>query len=158
MTKMCVNCGEVVKKTDVFCPFCGANTDKAQPSAHVTKMSDTICSTCGVTNKLGAQFCESCGNAIDSISSSSSTVNYGSTVSSATDSSDQATHTYGSYSTEPSDSTRKWYKPPKRTRSAKHPAEWFFWTGWGLYFLIRVIFWVLWFGIRIFIRSKGRRF
>ncbi len=159
MTKMCVNCGDQVKKTDIFCPFCGKNTEKAQPSVQDTKMAgNTICSTCGVTNKLGAQFCESCGNAVDISGSSSSTTRYGSTASPTTESADQTTHTYGSYSSKPSDSSRKWYKPPKRTRSAKHPVEWFFWTGWGLYFLIRAIFWILWFVLRIFLRSKGRRF
>ncbi len=155
MTKTCVNCGEIVKKTDIFCPFCGANSDKAQPSIQDTKMGDNFCSTCGVANKSSAQFCAGCGNTIDSSSSSASS--YGTPASAATDSSDQTTHTHGSYSTEPSDSTHKWYKPPKRKRSAKHPAEWFFWTGWGLYFLIRAIFWVLWFVIRIFLQAKGRR-
>ncbi|MHA1156329.1 MAG: zinc ribbon domain-containing protein [Candidatus Heimdallarchaeota archaeon] len=157
MSKMCINCGEEVKKTDIFCPFCGNNTDEAKPSVEGAKMGHSVCSTCNATNESGAKFCESCGNTIDS-SPSSSAKSFGSTDSYAADSSQETTHTYGSYSAEPSDSTRKWYKPPKRTRSAKHPVEWLFWTGWGLYFLIRVIFWILFFGIRIFARSKGGRF
>lgn len=34
---------------------------------------------------------------------------------------------------------KKWYKPPKRPRPAYHPLEWFFWIGWGLYVVLRVI-------------------
>ncbi len=33
----------------------------------------------------------------------------------------------------------KWYKPPKRDRPAYHPAEWFFYIGWGLYVIMRFI-------------------
>ena len=159
MTKTCVNCGEVVKKTDIFCPFCGASTDKRDSSAATQESSYTehnivYCSQCNAKNKIGAQFCEFCGNEItsDSFKTSVGTEEIHGTERA------HATHTYGSYSTEPSDSSRKWYQPPKRTRSAKHPAEWFFWTGWGIYFLIRVIFQILWFILRIVIRSKGRRF
>lgn len=163
MTKTCINCSEKVKETDIFCPFCGANANEVHPSAKISSVQDTkmgivVCSTCGDANKQGTKFCENCGNAIAS-SSSSSSVNYGtSTASTSTSSTHQTTHTYGSYSTEPEDSTRKWYQPPKRTRSAKHPLEWFFWTGWGFYFLLRVVFQVLWLILRIVLRSKGRRF
>ncbi|MFW9924994.1 MAG: hypothetical protein ACFFDW_17100, partial [Candidatus Thorarchaeota archaeon] len=42
----------------------------------------------------------------------------------------------------------KWYKPPKRERSAFHPLEWFFWIGWGFYVLFRSIGMVLWIILR----------
>ncbi len=148
MTKFCINCGEKVKKTDIFCPFCGGDINKEQPSTQDLKMDTTVCSTCYAVNKASTVFCESCGNSIDSFSSSS-TGSYGSTTSTTTD------PTRKWYI--PPKRT-KWYKPPKRTRSAKHPVEWFFWTGWGFYVLIRGILWVLWYVFRLFLRMKGRRY
>ncbi len=34
---------------------------------------------------------------------------------------------------------KKWYNPPKRSRPAYHPAEWFFYIGWALYVILRFI-------------------
>lgn len=157
MSRTCNNCGEQVKQEDVFCPFCGNPADKPQASSKVSDPSSSasICATCGASNKQEAQFCESCGNSLataSSFSGSGSSTQYQQDTSYGT----QTTHTYGTYSAEPSD--RKWYTPPQRTRSARHPLEWFFWSGWGLYILIRFLFSFLWIIIRIIARSKGGRF
>lgn len=166
MVKVCPNCSEQVRDTDVYCPFCGGSIDYASQSTTRDSLpgvqsTDVICTNCGAVNKQGSKFCESCGFAVkpkpsfkDSSSGSvGSTTDFGSSSSSS-----QQTHSYGTYSTQPSDSSRKWYTPPKRERSAKNPLEWFFWTGWGLYVLIRAIFWILFFVLRIVARSRGRRF
>jgi len=153
MTKTCVNCGEAVKETDVFCPFCGANADSVTSSEKQSGsgFSDSevgYCSNCHAKNKPTAQFCEFCGTelAVDNYKTS----NYSQSTPGTDHSTAQGTHTYGSYSSEPTDEeNRKWYQPPKRTRSAKHPAEWFFWSCWGIFFIIRAIFQLLWFLIRI---------
>ena len=68
---------------------------------------------------------------------------------------DSTTYTYGSATPEPT-GKRPWYKPPKRTKSAKHPSEWFFWTGWGLYVFLRFIFQILFFALMIGLRSRRR--
>ncbi|MFW9924226.1 MAG: zinc ribbon domain-containing protein [Candidatus Thorarchaeota archaeon] len=164
MSKICPHCSEQVKTTDIFCPFCGADLSKTSSTqdsfeSNFSDSSFITCPYCGTSNIPTSQFCASCGTAMSASQSSSS----GSIPPSSYDSisgqssSQQESHSYGSYSTYSSADERKWYTPPKRTRSAKNPIEWFFWTGWGFYILIRVIFFVLWFIIRLAVFSKGRR-
>ena len=152
MTKTCVNCGEEVKQTDIFCPFCGANADKLasdkQSEDEFSEQNSAYCSKCNAKNKPEAQFCEYCGN---ELAADSYKATHQSHRSPGTDRFTAQDHAYGSsYTTEPTDEeNRKWYTPPKRTRSAKHPAEWFFWTCWGIFIVFRAIFQLLWFIIRI---------
>lgn len=48
----------------------------------------------------------------------------------------------------------KWYTPPKRKRPWYHPLELFFWLGWGLYVILRLLIveflmfikWCCWWG------------
>ncbi len=58
------------------------------------------------------------------------------------------------YSTKSSNGTRAWYKPPERTRSRSSPVQWAIWTGWGVWILIRFIFEILFFVVRIVAFSK----
>jgi len=158
MSRKCVNCGEEIKKTDVFCPFCGGPVDKIQstPSEPLSSENVIICSLCGAANKPTSTFCESCGDPIVSSESAAGRMesSYGSTTYDSQAQASGTTYTYGSYSSSSSTGEKKWYTPPKRTRSAKNPIEWFFWSGWGLYILFRLIFSILWIVIRIIAATK----
>jgi hypothetical protein len=143
MSRLCPNCSGNLKQDDIFCPFCGVDTSKLEASE-----TDSIhCSSCGSLNRLGIQYCSSCGSPISTPQGSSS---YG-----LEPISESSTYTYGS-ATPQSTGKRPWYKPPQRTKSAKHPSEWFFWTGWGLYVFLRFIFQILFFALMIGLRSRKR--
>lgn len=117
------------------------------------------CPNCGVSIKSDDAFCPFCGTTTSQPSSDSSFPDsqYADQFASSSPSADES-YSYGSgsggYYTESADSTKKWYKPPKRTRSAKHPVEWFFWIGWGLYILLRIVFYVLIIAAQIAVRRK----
>jgi len=134
MSNTCPSCGEVVKPTDVFCPFCSYDL-KASQSASSSASSALICANCGASNDLGVNFCQSCGQPLESPKAPQEPID---------SQGQQESYDYGSYSETSSTGERKWYSPPKRQRSAKHPIEWLFWIGWSLYILLRVFFQIFW--------------
>jgi len=115
------------------------------------------CPNCGAETKTEDVFCPFCGTAIPSGSSPSTESNFSHQFDTSTPHSEES-YSYGSgssgYYTENVEGTRKWYQPPKRQRSAKHPIEWFFWIGWGLYILLRIIFFVLIIAAQVAVRRK----
>lgn len=116
------------------------------------------CPNCGVAVKSDDVFCPFCGTTVTAEQASSSYSFEESEPADQFDSSapsSEESYSYGSggYYTEPSDSTRKWYQPPKRKRSAKHPIEWFFYMCWSLYLIFRVLFFILF----CFAQIAGRR-
>ena len=159
MVKICPNCNEQVRDTDVFCTFCRHRLDFNQKDQS-KPIGTILCQHCNVINKTVNSFCESCGMPLEDKSSSykESTDSYATTsYDSNSHQNSQQTHTYGSYSTYSSSDDRKWYTPPKRSRSAKHPLEWFFWSGWGIYILLRSIFSILFCVLRVIILTRGGR-
>lgn len=144
MSRICPNCAGYIKQDDVFCPFCGVDTSKYTGST--PKSEDIHCSSCGSLNRIGTQYCSNCGSLVSSPQVGSS---FGAVPTEPTN------YTYGS-ATPQSAGKRPWYKPPVRTRSAKHPSEWFFWTGWGLYVFLRFLFQILFFALMIGLRSRRR--
>ncbi|MHA1356213.1 MAG: zinc ribbon domain-containing protein [Candidatus Heimdallarchaeota archaeon] len=135
MSEQCVNCGESIKSTDIFCPYCG-NTKEGQPSSS-GQSSSLQCASCGASNDFGVSFCQSCGQPIEAAKG---------TPPPPIDAPGQTqeSYDYGSFSETSSTGERKWYTPPKRARSKKNPIEWFFWTCWGLYIAFRFLFQILW--------------
>lgn len=134
MSDTCPNCGEQIKSTDVFCPFCG-QTRSDQPSGS-GQGSSIQCATCGAVNDAGVNYCQSCGQPLE-----------GPITAPKQDTGtqdQQESYDYGTYSTSSSTGERKWYQPPPRKRSKKNPIEWFFCTCWGLYVFFRFLFQMLW--------------
>ncbi len=119
------------------------------------------CPSCGVALKTSDIFCPFCGTSISSSHSPSkssfSDSEFSDQFASSTPSTEES-YSYGSgssgYYTENVEGTRKWYQPPKRKRSAKHPIEWFFWIGWGLYIVLRIVFYILIIAAQVAIRKK----
>ncbi|NHJ38778.1 MAG: zinc ribbon domain-containing protein [Asgard group archaeon] len=144
MSRICPNCAGYIKPEDIFCPFCGIDTSKFADTS--SNSQDISCSNCGTLNKIGIQYCSNCGSII---STSQINNNFGAIPTETT------TYTYGS-ATPQTTGKRPWYKPPERTKSAKHPSEWFFWTGWGLYVFLRFLFQILFFALMIGLRSRKR--
>lgn len=140
MSNSCPNCGESIKREDVFCPFCGTPISKAStgtkyPSQEASS-GEVTCSNCNASNVISNKFCSFCGTTL-AVAPSSHSPAY-----SPPETTEQETHSYGSYHTTSSDGERKWYQPPQRKRSKKHPIEWFFYIGWSLYIILRVLFYV----------------
>jgi RNA polymerase subunit RPABC4/transcription elongation factor Spt4 len=151
--KICNNCGSDLEPTDVFCPYCGTpitikdDTIKGSDSAMASDYSEehgAQCPNCNRINNPKNQFCKFCGTTLSQATSGQSSFGQ------------QESYNYGSFSETSSTGERKWYSPPERQRSAKHPIEWFFWTGWGLYILIRFIFTALFCFLQIYAQSKRR--
>ncbi|NHK30792.1 MAG: zinc ribbon domain-containing protein [Asgard group archaeon] len=145
MSRLCPNCSSSIKQDDIFCPFCGVDTSKFNNSS--SKTGDVNCSSCGSLNQIGIQFCSNCGSPIS--------VPHGGSSFGSEPVSESTTYTYGSATPQPT-GKRPWYKPPERTKSAKHPSEWLFWTGWGLYVFLRFLFQILFFALMIGLRSRRR--
>ncbi|MGC9781004.1 MAG: zinc ribbon domain-containing protein [Candidatus Heimdallarchaeota archaeon] len=148
MNKSCSNCGEELKSSDVFCPFCSNPVVSANTTSTKTNSQKYIlCPNCSIKNKVTSKYCMDCGNnLIGLIATESQSEVYDTAASSGV--------TYGSYSTKSSDGTQAWYKPPERTRSRGNPVQWVIWSGWGLWILFRVIFEILFFAVRIAALSK----
>lgn len=159
MSRLCVNCGEKIKDEDIFCPFCGKPSDKKE--GELSQQAEVspgvfICSTCGSANASTNKYCDSCGNPLIK-SGAGGDMEYGDSYGSSSYDGAQAagtSYSYGSYSSTSSTGEKKWYTPPKRTRSAKNPIEWFFWSGWGLYIFFRFLFSIIWIILQIVARSK----
>ena len=51
MTKTCVNCGETVKDSDIYCPFCGNPTEgeKKTGTEYQDSTDGLACPNCGAT-------------------------------------------------------------------------------------------------------------
>ncbi|NHJ49795.1 MAG: zinc-ribbon domain-containing protein [Asgard group archaeon] len=143
MSRYCSNCGSSLKDGEVYCPFCGIDTTKISQEKTSEPLSGVTitCSSCDSINEGNIEFCKNCGSPLTASHSSS----YESS----------STYTYGSAEPQPT-GKRPWYKPPKRERSAKHPREWAFWTGWGFYVLFRFIFQILFYVIIAIIKSRRR--
>jgi len=141
MSSSCPNCGESIKKEDVFCPFCGTPISKTPTGIkhpiQEASSGEVACPNCNASNVPSNKFCSFCGTSLAAAPSSYSSAY------SPPETTEQSTHSYGSYHTTSSDGERKWYQPPQRKRSAKHPLEWLFYFGWSLYLILRVLFYVL---------------
>lgn len=148
MSHKCPKCNEQLVSTDVFCPYCGVNTKESDSSRAISdsQIDLSSCPSCGTVIELGLYYCNNCGS---SLLSNDAGVK-------ATQSEDftNQNYTYGSATDNIEEDKRPWYKPPKRERSAKDPREWFFWTGWGLFFLLRVVFQILIIILQVAARSK----
>lgn len=151
MSSSCPNCGESIKKEDVFCPFCGTPISKVSSGkkypVHEASSGEVICPNCNASNVLSNKFCSFCGTSIPAAPSSYSSAY------SPPESSESRASSSGSYHTTSADGERKWYQPPKRKRSAKHPIEWLFYFGWSLLLILRVLFYVF----ICFAQIAGRR-
>ncbi|MHA1124674.1 MAG: zinc ribbon domain-containing protein [Candidatus Heimdallarchaeota archaeon] len=134
MSDTCPNCGEKIKSTDIFCPFCG-QTKEGQPSSKAQSSSQQ-CANCGSANDFGVSFCQSCGQSLEAPKLPEHDL--------GTSQDQQESYEYGSFSETSSTGEKKWYTPPTRTRSKKNPIEWFFWTCWGIYIFLRFLFQILW--------------
>jgi len=158
MTKKCPNCGESLVSSDIYCPYCSADTRPAEQSSGAYSFAQPAapqgsitCESCGSANEPQNLHCANCGaNIASSQPYAPPATNTGYTTIGSTPTSE--THTYGASSTASDD--RPWYKPPHRERSAKRPREWFFWTGWGLYIFFRVLFSILFIVLRVAARSR----
>ncbi|NHJ32741.1 MAG: zinc ribbon domain-containing protein [Asgard group archaeon] len=151
MSRSCPNCGEAIKKEDVFCPFCGTPASKAPSGkvypAQVASSGEITCPNCNANNVPSNKFCSFCGSDLVKVSTEYSAAY------SPPDTAEQETYSYGSYHTTSADGERKWYQPPQRKRSARHPLEWFFYIGWSLYIILRILFYVF----ICFAQVAGRR-
>ncbi|MEA2071044.1 MAG: zinc ribbon domain-containing protein [Asgard group archaeon] len=136
--KICPSCGESVEKDDIYCPYCGSNTQERKS----TKTSDhsgkyITCPNCSSLNSLNDKFCKNCGQLIqDTAKQENSQERFSNTQA---DSSFNTTN--GSFHTDPN--KRAWYKPPKRKRPAYHPLEWLFYFGWSIFLIFRALFCIL---------------
>jgi hypothetical protein len=151
MTQTCPHCQQEIKPEDLFCPYCGKRTSvspKADtktstiPRSYSSDSSTHFCSGCGSVIEPGITYCRNCGQPVAK------------SMNSSADDQD-VSYSYGhsgdgTYHTKESN----WYSPPKRKRPAYHPIEWFFWSGWGLYILLRFVFQILFVILRIVVASK----
>ncbi|MBD3190069.1 MAG: zinc-ribbon domain-containing protein [Candidatus Heimdallarchaeota archaeon] len=166
--RVCPNCGEQPEPSDIYCPYCGSSLSEASGASSWGSSSSFdietadedgfVCAKCGAMNPSGTNYCRNCGESLADAQSVSSTRarTTSSSTQGSTSSSSTRTYSYGSGGSVSSDEDRAWYQPPQRSRSAWHPVEWFFWSGWGLYILIRFIFQILWWVLIFWGKSRRR--
>ncbi|NHJ86910.1 MAG: zinc ribbon domain-containing protein [Asgard group archaeon] len=144
MSQKCPNCGESLLSTDVFCPYCGADT-KASPSLGSTPSSasgSVTCASCGSLNPQNTQYCGNCGAGLSSGPYVGSTPTSSGFADATSYSSTQSTYNYGASSTTQDSGSRPWYKPPPSKYSNRNPATWMYYICWGFWIFLRVLFWI----------------
>lgn len=66
-TKLCINCGTEMERTQIFCSKCGTKNDMPAPETAAEApqaAASPVCPACGSVLQPGAGFCTNCGTKI----------------------------------------------------------------------------------------------